>query len=95
MDCTEGFRLNRTLEEIVQQESQWTYSSEEMSVIPDLHFTRPGRVSGWQFVARNVSGSKGSAVLQIQIWRPVMEAKRQSDVIIIMSTCTHLFPQHQ
>ena len=79
-DCTEGFRLNTTLETIVRQESQWSYSSEEMSVIPDLHFTRLGRVSGWQFAARNVSGSKGSAVPQIQIWRPVMGAKRQSDV---------------
>ena len=80
MDCTEGFRPTTTLDEIVQQESQWTYSSKEMSVIPDLHFTKPGRVSGWQFAARRVSGSEGSAVPQIQFWRPVMGAERQSDV---------------
>ena len=75
-DCTKGFIPQDALDDIVRQESEWLYSSDEISIIPGLNFTRPGRVSSWKFAARHVVGPERSAMPQIQIWRPVIRTRQ-------------------
>ena len=103
-DCEEcsddGYFLTEMeLNAIIDQEHRSLYTSTEISVIPELTFTSPGRIFSWTFAGRGVFGSQDTALPHIQIWRPVGSRKRRqatSDAMryrMIRTTKDMIYPE--